>query len=178
MLSIVWSLLPENDEDLPWGNAPRKAIKACPGKGQDALSLREWPCHPFFSIGLLKSVWVCLSQPQHTGPKGRGLHHNFLIFWIDGTVLTNLVMVLRFYENKMTQLYLSMCFYSDKMLRKSRVLVFGNEESHFSPCLLKSVFIDYLLNFSLKVIWTSSGHAINKTSQDQKLVFGNKKRPS
>ena len=35
------------NEDLPWCNAPRKAIKACPGKGLGALSLREGPCYPF-----------------------------------------------------------------------------------------------------------------------------------
>ena len=29
------------------------------------LSLLEWPCCPFLSIGLLQSVWICSSRPQH-----------------------------------------------------------------------------------------------------------------
>lgn len=42
-------------------------------------------------------------------------------------------MVLRFYEDKMTQLYLPMCFYGDEMVCKSGVVAFGSEESYFFP---------------------------------------------
>ena len=65
------------NEDFPWGNAPRKAIKACPGKGWGTLSLREWLCCPFVSTGLLQSMWICSSHPQHCGhrwPESASIH--------------------------------------------------------------------------------------------------------
>ena len=38
-----------------------KPIKAFQGKGQGALPLREWPCHPFSSTGL-RVNFSCLSH--------------------------------------------------------------------------------------------------------------------
>ena len=39
-----------------------------------SLSLREWPCHSFFSTGFLQSVCICPLLPQHTDPPGRNPH--------------------------------------------------------------------------------------------------------
>ena len=61
----------------PQCNVPRKAIKACQGKGQGALPLREWPCSPFSSTGSLCEF--VLSQPQHLGhcrPVSTSLTHS------------------------------------------------------------------------------------------------------
>ena len=55
---------------------PRKAIKACQGKGGGALLLREWQRHPFSSTGLNSPCEFVLSQPQHTDPAGRDPHHS------------------------------------------------------------------------------------------------------
>ena len=41
-----------------------KTIKACQGKGQGTLHLREWPCHPFSSTGLGSLCEFVSSQPQ------------------------------------------------------------------------------------------------------------------
>ena len=41
-----------------------KPIKACQGKGQGTLPVREWPCHPFSSTGLGSLCEFVSSQPQ------------------------------------------------------------------------------------------------------------------
>lgn len=52
----------------------------------------------------------------------------------------------------MTQSYLPICFYGATVLSESGVIAFGN----LFPLPMKIVFIDYILNLSLKVSWTSS----------------------
>ena len=44
-----------------------KSIKACQGKGQGTLPLREWLCHPFSSTGLGSPCEFVSSQPQRHG---------------------------------------------------------------------------------------------------------------
>ena len=63
------------NEDHPQCNVPRKAIKACQGKGQGTLLLREWPCCPFFSTGP-GSPWDWPLQLQHTDLAGGGGPHH------------------------------------------------------------------------------------------------------
>ena len=54
----------------------RKAIKACPGKDQCALLLREWPCHPFSSTGLSSLCkFVCRSHNTRTPWTGVCITH-------------------------------------------------------------------------------------------------------
>ena len=55
------------NKDHPQCNVPRKALKACQGKGQGTLPLREWPCCPFSSTGLGSLVVsVNLSHLSHS----------------------------------------------------------------------------------------------------------------
>ena len=55
------------NEDHPQCNVPRKATKACQGKGRGALPLRDWPCWPFFSTGFGSLCEFVSSQPQCYG---------------------------------------------------------------------------------------------------------------
>ena len=66
------------NEDHPRCNVPRKAIKACPGRGQGPLALSltyRMAMHSLFLHGTSVVHVNCLLQPQHTDPAGQGPHH-------------------------------------------------------------------------------------------------------
>ena len=72
------------NEDHPQCNGPRKAIKACPGRGQPllgslwpSLSLREWPCHPFFSTGFPVNLSIAATTHGSHGPGSHQHTHGF-----------------------------------------------------------------------------------------------------
>ena len=71
------------NEDHPQCTVPRKEIKACQGKGQSTVLLREWSCRPFSSTGLGTPCEFVSSQPQprgHCRPvPASGLGYYFLV---------------------------------------------------------------------------------------------------
>ena len=54
--------------------AQKSSKKACQGRGQHALPLREWPHTPFSSAGL-SSPCVFVYCSHNTDPEGRDPHH-------------------------------------------------------------------------------------------------------